>query len=744
VPADIPVRLPARGGPALHRGYLLATALRRVLLASGIVAASALVLLLAGGTHARAAGPGDPAPLDTLPVPSPANEGDFVRDPASAVKLGKALFWDMQAGSDGRTACATCHYNAGADSRSRNQVNPSGGAFTLAGPNGSVTAGDFPLHRLADVTNRASQVTADTNNVVASQGVVVSRFAGIDPGDPQDARVLGPDPIFSVGGTPVRQTTPRNSPSVINAVFNVRNFWDGRATNDFNGVSAFGARDTGARVGRVDASGGVDQVAVSLANSSLASQAVAPPGNPVEMSADGRTLSDVGRKLLSLKPLGEQAVSASDSVLGSDADPSGRGLSTSYRALIEQAFAPDWWDSSATVPAPSGRRFSLMEFNFPLFWGLAIQAYESTLVSDQTPADRFMEGDKTAISASAQAGLDVFRGAGRCSTCHLGPDLTDATVANVAAVGLTTTDGGLPVDTGFLNIGVRPTASDPGLGGLDPFGNPLSTVRQQRGGTTDKVGGAFKVPALRNVALTAPYFHNGGQLTLRQVVDFYNRQGDFANPEQSGVLGNLGLTETQKNDLVAFLQSLTDPRVASASAPFDHPQLFVPSGAQTAADGAVLKDASGQAVDCFLQVPATGAAGGAALPQFPSFTGPCVTPPALPGGAAPAPASGGAHAPAPAPAAPAASSPAPATSRVKGTTVRHTTRCVVPRLAGHTLAGAKRMLKQHHCGLGHVTATSAHGRRMVVRGQAPKAHSRHKAGTRVRLTLRPAAARPRR
>jgi hypothetical protein len=205
-------------------------------------------------------------------------------------------------------------------------------------------------------------------------------------------------------------------------------------------------------------------------------------------------------------------------------------------------------------------------------------------------------------------------------------------VANVAAVGETTTDNGVPVDTGFLNLGVRPTASDQGLGGLDPFGNPLSTVRLRNGGTNDDVGGAFKVPSLRNAALTAPYFHNGGQLTLRQVVDFYNRQGDFANPQQSSVLGNLGLTETQKNDLVAFLESLTDPRVASASAPFDHPQLFVPSGVQTA-NGTVRRDRSGQALDCFLQVPATGAAGGAPLPQFPSFTGPCVTPPALPGGA---------------------------------------------------------------------------------------------------------------
>ena len=521
-------------------------------------------------------------------------------------------------------------------------------------------------------------------------------------------RTFGPDPIFSIGGTSVRQATPRNSPSVINAVFNFRNFWDGRAQNDFNGVSPFGARDTAARVGHVNASGGVDRVAVSLADSSLASQAVAPPGNAVEMSADGRTLSDVGRKLLSLKPLGEQAVSAGDSVLGADADPSGRGLSTSYRALIEQAFTPDWWDSNATLAAPDGRRFSLMEFNFPLFWGLAIQAYESTLVSDQTPADRFFAGDTTALSASAQAGLDVFRGPGRCSTCHLGAGLSDATAANVAATGLTSTDGGRAIDTGFLNIGVRPTASDPGLGGLDPFGNPLSEARRA-GSTNDKVSGSFKVPQLRNVALTAPYFHNGGQMTLRQVVDFYNRQGDFANDEQSGVLGNLGLTETQKNDLVAFLQSLTDPRVADASAPFDHPQLFVPSGERTGANGAVVTDAAGHAVDCFLQVPATGAAGGAALPPFPTFTGPCTTPPPLPGGAAPVTAAPAPTAPAPAPSSGAGARP----RRCAGRRPAGATRCVVPRLTGHTL---------------HRRAADAPARALRPRSRHPRGRPRAAAG----------------
>src|SRR6185312_11657269 len=122
------------------------------------------------------------------------------------------------------------------------------------------------------------------------------------------------DPVFKVGGTPVRRTTGRNTPSVINAVFNFRNFWDGRAQNDFNGVTPFGSRDVAARVGKVDPAGTVQQVPVDITNSSLASQAVGPPGNPVEMSSDGRTLSDIGTKLLSLRPLRTQIVSPNDSV----------------------------------------------------------------------------------------------------------------------------------------------------------------------------------------------------------------------------------------------------------------------------------------------------------------------------------------------------------------------------------------------------------------------------------------------
>src|SRR5262249_40351584 len=147
----------------------------------------------------------------------------------------------------------------------------------------------------------------------------------------------------------------------------------------------------------------------SLDDASLASQAVGPPGNNVEMSADGRTLRDIGKKLLAAGnlPLSDQAVSPTDSVLGGLRQPGGKALSTSCVTMVENAFAPAWWNSkdildqngALVVPpaqatgAPNDilpdqgglRVYTQMEYNFGLFWGLAINLYEATLVSDQTP-----------------------------------------------------------------------------------------------------------------------------------------------------------------------------------------------------------------------------------------------------------------------------------------------------------------------------------------------------------------------
>jgi cytochrome c peroxidase len=91
------------------------------------------------------------------------------------------------------------------------------------------------------------------------------------------------------------------------------------------------------------------------------------------------------------------------------------------------------------------------------------------------------------------------------------------------------------------------------------------------GGGTDSTQD-LKYLHLRNIALTAPYFHNGGMATLEQVVQFYNRDRDFNSPAAP-----LGLSNEKQADLVMFLRNgLTDPRVLHEQAPFDHPQLFIP------------------------------------------------------------------------------------------------------------------------------------------------------------------------
>jgi cytochrome c peroxidase len=723
----------------------------RIAIALAIAVMGLVLWAAAGGTHdAGARALPRVAALDTMPVPEPPDETAYIKDKTAAVKLGKALFWDMQAGSDGRTACATCHYNAGADNRSRNQINPRQAAgveptFDGKGPNEQLTADDFPFHKLANPNDRASQVMSDTANVAGSQGVKPSVFDGVTPGEPaDDQHVLGPDGLFSIGGTDVRRTTGRNTPSVINAVFNFRNFWDGRAQNDFNGVDPFGSRNTGARVGKVDpATGQVEKVQVDIQNSSLASQAVGPPGNSVEMSADGRTLSDIGTKLLSLRPLRTQIVDPKDSVLGDDVDASGRGIGTSYEDLIKQAFQPDWWNSDASVTGPKNQDYSLMAFNFPLFWGLAIQSYEATLVSDQTPADRFFKGDPNALSPAAQRGLNVFQTTGKCTECHNGPALTEATTLDIAGEGTIELDkAGRWIDSGFLNIGVRPTADDPGIGGSDgtAAANPLSVAKW-----TDQnplaVDGAFKIPGLRNVELTAPYFHNGGEMTLRQVVDFYSRGGDFDNAEKASDIEQLNLSEQDKDDLVEFLKSLTDPRVKLQSAPFDHPELYVPVGEKTDANGNIVTE-NGVAADCFRQVPATGAGGGVPLTPFPDFTGPaCDDAPDL-HNPAPVPHRAPAGAPAAAAPAPAASGGggAPASQSVAGV-AGQSARCVVPRLRGRTVAQARRLLSRSKCSLGLVVAPRKARGRMVVSSQRPAAGMRRPTGTRVAVRLRRSAKR---
>ena len=134
------------------------------------------------------------------------------------------------------------------------------------------------------------------------------------------------------------------------------------------------------------------------------------------------------------------------------------------------------------------------------------------------------------------------------------------------------------------------------------------------------VDGAFKVPSLRDVALTAPYFHNGSVATLMQVVEFYNRGGNFAANNIDNLAPNitpLHLSQSEKKALVAFLESLTDPRVAKHAAPFDHPQLYVPNG-EVGDDTSIAIDGYRDGQDDLMEIPASGSGGysGIAVKSF--------------------------------------------------------------------------------------------------------------------------------
>jgi len=652
--------------------------MRKVVTAFALGVLALELLSVAGSAQVvPEARPVAPPSLKNVPVPKPVGIAEFVKDDAAAVALGKALFWDMQVGGDGVAACASCHFQAGADSRQANQLNPGANhQFDIAGPNHRLVSGDFPFHQVADPDDRGSALVRDRDDVAGSQGVHNAHFNDVVLGgkrDNNDWSVL--DPLgFSVGGVNVRRVTGRNTPSTINAVFNLRNFWDGRASRRFNGRNPFGDSDTSARVLEVNDLGELAPRRISLDLASTASQADGPPLSDVEMSGAGRTFMKLGKKLLTLQPLAEQDVSSDDSVLGPLAVAGGKGLGSTYADMIRAAFQDKWWNSNLVVDAglnvlpgvtvptdghmlPSDE-FSLMESNFSLFWGLAIAAYEATLVSDDAPFDRLQEGDTSALTPEQKYGMNVFIGldGGNCLDCHNGPVFSGATIpARLDALSfdgvlerMPTSDQQLAVyDGGFYNIGVRRTSDDIGLGANDPFGHPLSLARREQmepGSVQDNVisptvqpgerivaDGAFKVPSLRNVELTGPYFHNGGEATLMDVVQFYTRGGDFhdenranLHPDIHRLRGLVGHPARQVA-LANFLTTLTDERVRWYRAPFDHPELVVANGAQ-GNEVSVLQDlmAGGTATDAIIRLPAVGR-GGASTPLMPFLNQPLLS-----------------------------------------------------------------------------------------------------------------------
>ena len=364
---------------------------------------------------------GAPPPLSSMAVRKPSNLGDFVADEAAAVRLGKALFWDIQLGSDGLTACASCHYHAGADNRPMNTLHPgANGVFetrasgATSGPNYQLKANDFPFRKFL-FPDIGEGLLSDSDDRRGTAGVHKQSFAGIDPGSSTDLGSVVADPTFQINGVNALQVTGRDSPTAIGSVFFHRLFWDGRANHKFNGVNIWGDTDPNAKVLEKADDGSLNEVSISLSDAAAASQAIGPPLSGVEMSWTGRSWPEVGQKMLARTPLAGQLVDPSDSVLGPLANLTGNGLSPSltYAQMIQAAFHDRWWGSSELSAG-----FTHMEKNFSLFFGLAIMLYESTLIPDQTPYDEFASGNEGALTLAEKRGLGIFLGKGKCVECH--------------------------------------------------------------------------------------------------------------------------------------------------------------------------------------------------------------------------------------------------------------------------------------------------------------------------------------
>jgi cytochrome c peroxidase len=160
----------------------------------------------------------------------------------------------------------------------------------------------------------------------------------------------------------------------------------------------------------------------------------------------------------------------------------------------------------------------------------AIAAYVRTIVSGDSPYDRFQAGDTRAMSPSAQRGLRLFEGKAMCSKCHAGFNFTGEN---------------------YRNIGVGMSGADPDLGRFAVTGD-------------DSDRGAFKTPTLRDVARRGPYMHDGSEKTLEDVVAYYDR-GGVKNAWLSTDMKPLALTAQERADLVEFMKALTgriDPEVS--------------------------------------------------------------------------------------------------------------------------------------------------------------------------------------
>ena len=294
------------------------------------------------------------------------------------------------------------------------------------------------------------------------------------------------------------QVTGRTAQTTFMAAYFDELFWDGRAG------SAFVDPETGEVV--IAAGGGLE------------SQAVEPLLSPVEMSNEGRTWAEITGKLAAVQPM-KLAGNLTPDIQAALDDPT----TDSYPELFAAAFPAD--------PAISARNI-----------GFALASYQRTLIPDDTPYDRFLDGDLDALTPAQQNGLAVFNetdpGGGRCVLCHTDPLFSDDL---------------------FHNVGRAPSLWDLGRA-------PISMDPADRG--------KFKTPSLRNAGRRNRFFHDGVLTGFGQVTAFYIQGGDF-DDNLDPLMMELTLAGQDRQDLADFIENgLTDARAVNGEAPFDRPSLF--------------------------------------------------------------------------------------------------------------------------------------------------------------------------
>jgi cytochrome c peroxidase len=300
-----------------------------------------------------------------------------------------------------------------------------------------------------------------------------------------------------------KQVGGRLANTTLGAAHHDNLFWDGRASTQF-----------------IDPE--TQQVLIPFGGA-LESQAVGPIMNPVEMATEGRTWAEVRQKLQNVRPL----------ALATDLTPDIQA------ALQQDPYYPALFATAFGDPAITAARIAY-----------AIASYERTLTPDDTPWDRYVQGQSSALNQAEKDGWALFQTSARCRNCHTEPLFTD--------------DLSHP-------IGLRPLVEDRGLGAI-------SQLPQD--------DGSFKTPTLRNAGLRPRQFHNGQSPALgdptqltdpASVLNVYLNGGGVDRQHIDPyviVLNQHGVTAADLQKVIDFVRTaLTDPRCAQALPPFDHPTL---------------------------------------------------------------------------------------------------------------------------------------------------------------------------